>query len=163
MRAVNPVDGDVIVSCFADSVADGLGILSVELFPRVSPAVAGVDIACILVNKEYPHMAVAIVASTSKDSVVVFEENQVVESEFSIVKFNHSAPPVNVVIRATTGVISPEVLGLLAALINNKAANTKSATVVRTGSWVNNICSPDNLPIVQKYPPSIVAEVVMEA
>jgi len=135
MRAVNFVDWNA-TSGFVDLNADELAFVTDKLFPAVSAAVAGINCARKVVDKEDPKMPIGL-ASSSKGSAVLGEVNDVVNPDFVNIDRTHGTPPSNLyVVRTATRGVNPW-RRAPAPPLTTLAANTPATE--RVSSWVKFI------------------------
>lgn len=97
MRAVDSVDRDVVGASGEDAVNNRCAVSTEELFPGINFTVSRIDVTGELVDKKETYVAVAVLAGSCKDSVVLAEFNDVVKLEDAVIDLNHGAPPCSVV------------------------------------------------------------------
>jgi hypothetical protein len=141
-RTVDLVYRYVVIARSNDTSNHSVAITAKQLLPRISPAVAGVNVAGRLVDKEEPNMAVTIFPSSSKDGRIMSKLHNVVKLQNLKLDITHGTPPsVKVVLGVPTEVslwrfraASTAPMTTIAAMIR------RPATVApKICGWVNNL------------------------
>jgi len=109
MSSVEPVDCDTTMPSIDNAIKDGIAPATNKLFPRISPAVTSVNVASILVNKEYPEMVCIRFARSCESGAVLAKIHDVVDADSINIDRAHITPPIEslVVVRAPTRWVNP--------------------------------------------------------
>lgn len=95
VRTVEVIDGNAVIAGFLNHVKNVCPEAAEELFPAVSAAVTGIDIAGILIDEEDPKMVDVRLSGCGESRVVLGKIHDVVDLDRFSIDRAHSAPPVS--------------------------------------------------------------------